>query len=142
MPTLYSAALLLSGRILLAVMFVMSGLNKVGNAAATAGFMATGGLPDWPTLAVIVGLFEVIAGLAVIAGIATRPAALSLALFTLAASLGFHAFWAAPPAQQFVEQLLFTKNVAVIGGLLFVAGVGPGRWSLDAVWPRPASVGH
>jgi putative oxidoreductase len=67
----------------------------------------------------------------------TRWSALALALFTLVASLVFHAFWSAPPEQQFVQQLLFMKNVAVAGGLLFVAGAGAGAWSLEA-W-RPAA---
>jgi putative oxidoreductase len=57
---------------------------------------------------------------------------LVLAVFTLAASYVFHAFWAVPAEQAFVTQLLFFKNIAVVGGLLAVAANGAGGWSLDA----------
>ena len=69
---------------------------------------------------------------ALIAGFGTRIAALVLALFTLVASFFFHAFWAVPADQAFMVQLLFFKNVAVVGGLLALAANGAGGWSLDA----------
>jgi putative oxidoreductase len=94
--------------------------------------MATGGLPDWPTLAVIVGLFEMLAGIALALGLGTRWAALSLAAFTVVATLLFHAYWAAPADHQMVQQLLFLKNLAVIGGLLIIATSESGPWSVDA----------
>jgi putative oxidoreductase len=55
-----------------------------------------------------------------------------LALFTVVASVFFHAFWAAAPDQAFVQQLLFFKNIGVVGGLLVLASTGAGAWSLDA----------
>ena len=67
-----------------------------------------------------------------LAGYGTRIAALALALFTLVASFFFHAFWAVPAEQAFVVQLLFFKNIAVVGGLLALAASGAGEWSLDA----------
>src|SRR5262245_49832494 len=100
----------LVGRVLLALLFVLSGPGKIAQAAATAGFMASGGLPNSPALAVLVGLFEVVAGLALATGAFTRWAALALALFTAMASVMFHAYWLAPADQQFVQQLLFSKN--------------------------------
>jgi putative oxidoreductase len=52
--------------------------------------------------------------------------------FTLVASFFFHAYWGVPAEQQMVQQLLFFKNIAVVGGLLTLAAWGPAEWSLDA----------
>lgn len=57
---------------------------------------------------------------------------MALAAFTLVASFFFHAYWAVPADQAFVTQLLFFKNIAVVGGLLALAAHGAGGWSLDA----------
>ena len=75
---------------------------------------------------------EVLGGLALIAGFGTRAAALVLAVFTLAATVIFHAYWAVPPEMQMVQQLMFFKNIAVVGGLLVLAAYGAGGWSVDA----------
>ena len=55
-----------------------------------------------------------------------------LAAFTLVASFFFHAYWAVPADQQMVQNLLFNKNIAIVGGLLILAAFGAGAWSLDA----------
>ncbi len=86
-----------------------------------------------PTLGAVLALVVEIAGsLALLLGWGTRLAAGVLALFTLAASFFFHAYWAVPADQAFVTQLLFFKNIAVVGGLLVLAAQGAGGWSLDA----------
>ncbi|WP_425258792.1 DoxX family protein [Rubrivivax sp. RP6-9] len=127
-----ASPLLLVGRALLGVLFIAAGPAKIANPAATAGYMASGGLPASAALAVLVGVFEIVAGLALALGLFTRWAALALALFTLVASVLFHAYWQAPAEQQFVQQLLFMKNLGVVGGLLLLVGVGAGAWSWDA----------
>ena len=122
----------LIGRLLLALLFLPAGINKVTGFAGTVGYIASAGLP-LPTLGAIIALVvEIAGGLALIAGFGTRFAALVLAVFTLVASFFFHAYWAVPAAQQFVTQLLFMKNMAVVGGLLTLAAWGAGAWSLDA----------
>lgn len=123
------------GRLLLASPFLLAGPGKILAPGATAGYMASGGLPASAELAVVAGTFEVLAGLALLLGWHSRAAALLLAAFTVAASFLFHAFWAAPAEQQFVVELLFTKNIAIVGGLLFIAVAGPGSWSLDSRTP-------
>ena len=120
------------GRVLLALMFVLSGFGKLANVAGTAGYIASGGLPAATALAVLVGLFEVVAGLALAVGFKARWAALGLALFTLLASLLFHKFWAAPAEQQMMQQLMFMKNLAIAGGMFMVAALGAGPLALDA----------
>ena len=122
----------LVGRLLLALLFLPAGIGKITGFAGTVGYIASVGLP-LPTLGAIIALVvEIVGGLALIAGFGTRLAALVLAVFTLVASFFFHAYWAAPAAQQFVTQLLFMKNMAVVGGLLTLAAWGAGAWSLDA----------
>ena len=124
--------LALVGRLLLALLFLPAGISKLTGFAGTVGYIASVGLP-LPTLGAIIALVvEIVGGLALIAGFGTRLAALVLAVFTLVASFFFHAYWAVPAAQQFVTQLLFMKNIAIVGGLLTLSAWGAGAWSLDA----------
>lgn len=125
------APLSLVGRLLLALLFIPAGFSKIGGFAGTVGYITSAGLPA-PTLAAIVAIVvEVLGGLALVFGVGTRLAALVLALFTAVAAFGFHAFWAVPADQQFMQQLLFYKNIAITGGLLVLAAFGAGAWSVD-----------
>lgn len=124
-------SLVLVGRLLLALMFVLSGLSKLGNIGGTAGFIASAGLPLPTLLAIGAGVFELGAGLMLVLGWKARAAALLLGLFTLVASVVFHAFWALPADQQMMQQLLFMKNVSVAGGMFIVAALGAGPASID-----------
>jgi putative oxidoreductase len=123
---------LLVARLLLALMFVMAGVSKLTGLEGTAGYIASAGLPMAQVLALGAGVLEVAAGVMLIVGWQARWAALALAAFTVLASLLFHNFWAMPKDQQFMEQLMFMKNLAITGGLLFVFAFGPGSLSLDA----------
>jgi putative oxidoreductase len=122
----------LAGRLLLALLFLPAGISKIGGFAGTAGYIASKGLPMPELGAVIAIVVEVLGGLALIAGFGTRVAALVLAVFTLVATVFFHAYWAVPAEMQMVQQLMFFKNIAVVGGLLVLAAFGAGGWSLDA----------
>jgi putative oxidoreductase len=122
----------LAGRLLLALLFLPAGISKIGGFAGTAGYIASKGLPMPELGAVIAIVVEVLGGLALIAGFGTRVAALVLAVFTLVATVFFHAYWAVPADMQMVQQLMFFKNIAVVGGLLVLAAFGAGGWSLDA----------
>jgi putative oxidoreductase len=128
----FKTPLVVTGRVLLALMFILSGFGKLTNLAGTAGYIASGGLPMASALAVIVGLLELLGGLAIAAGFQARWAALALGVFTLAASVLFHKFWAVPADQAFVQQLMFMKNLSVAGGLFIVAALGAGPMSVDA----------
>jgi len=120
------------GRVLLALMFILSGFGKLADIQGTAGFIASGGLPAPAVLAVMVGALELLGGIALVLGYQVRLAGLALALFTVAASTVFHAYWSAPAAQQFVTQLLFMKNMSVAGGLLLISALGAGPLAIDA----------
>ena len=126
------APLGLASRLLFALLFLPAGISKIGSFAGTAGYIASKGLP-FPTLAAAVAIaVEIGGGLALLAGFGTRLAALALAAFTLVASFFFHNYWGVPPEQAMVQQLMFFKNLAIVGGLLGLAAFGAGLWSVDA----------
>ncbi len=121
----------LIGRLLLALLFIPAGISKISGFEGTVGYIASVGLP-LPTLAAVGTIvLEIGAGLMLALGWKTRWAALALAAFTLLATVIFHNFWAMPADKAFVQQLMFFKNIAVVGGLLVVAAFGAGRLSLD-----------
>ena len=134
------AAQLLAGRVLLGLLFLVSGLGKIGRFAGVAGFMASKGLPAADVLLVATIVLELAGGLALMAGWQTRVAAWALLAFTAVAALVFHAFWAAE-APAFQNQLNhFLKNAAVMGGLLCVAAAGAGAFSIDGRGERAAGM--
>lgn len=122
----------LAARLLMVALFLPAGLNKITGFEGTVGYIVSVGLPLATVGAVVAIVVEVGASLALLTGFATRWAALALALFTLGASVFFHNYWAMPAEQQFVQQLMFFKNLGVVGGLLALAAAGAGAWSLDA----------
>lgn len=128
----FKTPLVVVGRVLLALMFVLSGFGKLTGIEGTAGYIASAGLPIATALAVIVGLLEFFGGLALMVGFHARWAALALGVFTLLASLLFHNFWAMPADKAFMQQLIFMKNLSVAGGMFIVAALGAGPASIDA----------
>ena len=122
-----NSAIVLVGRVLLSVMFIMAGLSKLGDVAGTAAYFGSVGLPMPGILVWLVGIFEVVAGLAVLVGLMTAPAAYLLALFCLASGFAAHMDFSDQ-----TEMILFMKNVAIAGGFLVLAANGPGSISIDA----------
>ncbi len=122
----------LMARLLLALMFVLAGASKFADLGGTAGYIASKGLPLPMMLAFGTAALEVLGGLAIMFGWRARYAALALAAFTLLASVLFHNFWAMPAEQQYMQQLMFMKNLSVAGGLLLLFALGTGGMSLDA----------
>jgi len=117
--------LVLLGRIGLALMYLMSGWNKIGGYAATAQYMESAGVPAG--LLPLVIAVEIAGGLAVLFGFLTRWAALGLALYTLIAAALFHAHFADQN-----QMIHFMKNVTITGGFLVLAAHGAGAFSIDA----------
>jgi putative oxidoreductase len=122
---------MLIARVLLALMFLLAGLSKFAGLEGTAGYIASKGLPMAQVLALGTAALEVVAALMLIVGWKARWAALALAAFTLLANLIFHNYWALPADQQMMQQLMFMKNLSVVGGLLAVFVFGAGTLSLD-----------
>lgn len=124
--------LALASRLLLVALFLPAGIGKLTGFAGTVGYISSVDLPMPTVAAAVAAAVEVLGSLALLFGIGTRFAALALAFFTLVASFFFHAYWNLPADQQMMQQLMFFKNVGVIGGLLALAAFGAGGWSLDA----------
>jgi putative oxidoreductase len=128
--------LTLIGRSLMAIMFLLAGISKIGAFAGTSGYIASKGLPMPDVVAALTIAVEIGGALALIFGFCTRWAALVLAAFTLMAGLIFHNYWDLPAAQQTMQQIMFMKNVAITGGLLTLAAWGAGAWSVDGKTSR------
>ncbi len=115
------------GRVLIAVIFLISGFGKIADPIGTQGYIAAAGLP-LPLVAYVVAVIvEAGGGLLLLLGFQTRIAALALAVFSVAAAFGFH--------HDFGDQnqmIHFLKNLAIAGGLLQVVAFGAGAFSLDA----------
>lgn len=127
-------AALVSARLLLAWMFLASGWAALVDISGTGRYFAGLGLP-FPTLAAwAVGPFEIVAGLMLVAGFMTRPAALALAGFAIVAGTLGHYGRGDDPFAAFMHAQAFMKDLAAAGGLLALAAAGPGRFSLDARW--------
>ena len=127
----YQNVLNLIGRFLIVALFLPAGLSKIAGFEGTVGYFTSLGMAA-PTLGVIVAIIaEVAGGVALLVGFQTRIVAILFAVFTLAATIIGHAYWAAPADAAFIAQLLFFKNIAVIGGLLVLASSGAGKFSID-----------
>ena len=121
----------LFGRILLALIFVVSGIGKITGFAGTAAYMASKGLPMVQVLLPLAIAAELGGGLLLALGWKTRWAALVLFLFLIPTTLIFHQFWGIEPKLAQMQQIHFLKNVAIMGGMLMVIFSGPGAWSVD-----------
>jgi len=130
MPTQTQNTVALIGRILLAVIFILSGFSKIGGFAGTAGYIASKGLPMASVLAALTIVVELGGGLALATGFLARWAALALAVFSVLAAVIFHNFWAVPPEQVMMQNINFMKNISIAGGMLMVFAFGPGSLSL------------
>ena len=131
-------ALLAVGRVVIAIMFVLSGIEKVMDLNGTAAAIAGENLPMPYVLAVLTAILELGGGLLIIVGWQTRIVALALALFTAVAAYFFHDFWHYPEGPQYTNNMIhFMKNMSVIGGFLMLCAVGAGRYSLDGPCIRP-----
>lgn len=117
------------GRIMLALIFIVSGGLKLTDIEATGAYMGTVGLPA--NLALPVALFELLGGIMIILGVFTRLTALAFAAFCLLTALLFHRETADP-----VEAAAALKNIAIAGGFLCLFAYDQKSWSFDAYRAR------
>jgi putative oxidoreductase len=117
----------LVGRVLLSVIFILSGFSKLAAPAMMIGYIGSVGLPFPPLALALAVIVEIGGGIALIVGYRARAVASVLAVFSVMTALAFHN--ALGDQNQFIH---FFKNIAMAGGLLQVVAFGAGRFSLDA----------
>jgi putative oxidoreductase len=123
------------GRVLIAVIYLISGFGKLTAPVGTAAYIASAGLP-LPYVGVIIAiLVELGGGILLVLGYQTRIVAAIMALFTLATAFAFHNNLA--DMNTFIN---FFKNITMTGGLLQVVAFGAGSLSLDALRHRKSGV--
>lgn len=121
----------LVGRLCLALVFFAAGLSRILEWTPMMQLMLSKALPLPELLLGAAAALQIVAGALLLLGWHTRLAALALAGFTVVATVIFHGFWASPPDRAETDFIIFMSNFTVFGGLLFVAGTGGGRHSLD-----------
>jgi putative oxidoreductase len=118
---------MLLGRVLLSAIFIQAGYSELAGFSGTVGYFQALGLP-LPTLtACLVIALEIVGGVALLVGYKTRIAAALLGVFAIAAASIGHSDW-----NDIMHFQAFMKDLAIAGGLLYVAANGAGRLSVDA----------
>jgi putative oxidoreductase len=129
-----SDALLLLGRVLIAAVFIPSGFAKLSNLDGFIASLDGRGVPLASVLGPIGGLIEFLGGIAIVVGMNVRFASVLMILFTIAATLIAHRFWEFEGAARRTQQTQFFKNLAIVGGFIFLMVNGGGRYCIDRLW--------
>lgn len=125
-------ALMLVGRIFVGFLFLTSGWSKLMNTAGAISYLASVKAPAPEMMVWVVLVVELVVGITLILGLATRYGALLGFIFVVIATALAHRYWEYPAAFQVAQYINFTKNIAILGGLLYVFTAGAGRFSVDA----------
>ena len=124
------AALL--GRSVLCWFFLIEAYTYGGDWDGTAVLLSSKGVPLAPAILLVSLILIVLSSVALLIGLHTRAAALTLFLLTVAATVIVHDYWSLPPGDaRAVDFSLFSRNVAVAGGLLLLIGMGSGKFGID-----------
>jgi putative oxidoreductase len=122
---------LLLARVLLVVLYLLFGWQKLVGFSGTVTYMASTGMPAPGLAAVISVVVELLFGLLLAVGFYTRPLALFLAVYTFITALVGHRYWSLTGMEQNMAMINFYKNISICGGFLLLALTGPGKFSLD-----------
>jgi putative oxidoreductase len=121
----------LAGRILMSVVFLVSGFFKIGGYSQVVAYSASKGLPMAGVAVACAAVLELVCGLAILVGFQTRIAAWLLFLYLIPVTFLFHNFWAMQGAEQQDNMIHLLKNVSIMGGLVILASNGAGPYSID-----------
>jgi len=125
------SVLMLLGRLALAAIFLLAGIGKFADPVATQAYMALKGINFTPFFMYAAAIIEILAALSLILGYKTRWSAFILFLFLIPTTIIFHNFWALQAPEKEIQMLFFLKNIAIMGGLLYVSACGAGKLALD-----------
>lgn len=125
---------LLVGRVLMSIIFIGSGWDRVENFGGESGYLASLGLPIPGALNAIEIVIEGLGGVALLTGLLFRLASLGLIASTIVASVLVHHFWTMAGDQRLDQYFHFMKNACIVGGLVFFNIHGPGRFALARMW--------
>ena len=125
------ATMALIGRLLMAAIFLMSGIGKLTDLPGTVAQMTKVGIPYADNLAVVAGVAEILGALSLLFGLLTRLGAFGLILFLIPTTWYFHAFWNVAGDARMPQVVNFVKNLAIIGGLSTLVTLGAPRFSID-----------
>ncbi|QWD59665.1 DoxX family protein [Polynucleobacter sp. MWH-UH35A] len=127
-----SKPLVLFARILISAIFISAGFSKIMGFDGITAYIASQGLPMPMVIAGFTITLEILGGLAIVLGYKVRVAGLLLGLFSILAAFIFHNFWAFPPEQAYIQNIMFMKNLSMAGGLFLLTVFGAGGYSIDA----------
>ncbi len=130
-PSVAAGPIVLLGRFLFVLIFVMSGPRHF--LSATIGYAASQGVPLASIAVPISGVLALAGGLSILLGYRAKLGAWLIALFLLGVTPLMHKFWGVTDPMMYQMQLvMFMKNVSMLGGALLITQLGSGPWSLDA----------
>lgn len=119
------------GRLLFSYIFIMGGIHHFSS--GMVAYAESSGVPMAHIAVPLAGILAVAGGLSVLLGYKTRYGALLLIVFLIPVTLMMHAFWkVTDPNMAGLQQIMFMKNLAMIGGAIFLFHFGAGPVSLDA----------
>jgi putative oxidoreductase len=127
---------ILAARILLAILFLIFGWNKLTDYSGTMAYMQMTGDPVPPLSAVVAIIVELFGGLAILLGILTRPLAVLMAVYAIVTALIGHHYWTMTGMARFEAEINFFKNVSIAGGFLLLYVTGAGGYAVDAKMKR------
>jgi len=131
---------LLLGRLLLGLYFIIPGLQKIFQFSDMSAYMQAHEVPFIPVLLPLTIILQLSAGLALIVGYKAKLAAFILAGLTLVISMYMHDFWNLDEGITYLHELQnFMKNLGIMAGLLMIAALGTGEFSIDnlPIEPEP-----
>jgi putative oxidoreductase len=121
----------LVGRILFGLLFLIYGIEKITGFQDTVGYMQAHNIPMTQYLAVIATIVEIAGSLMIIVGWKARIGAAAIFLYVLVLTLIFHPYWIVPQDQMQLQMIMFFKNLAIMGGMLYIIVYGSGPLSVD-----------